>query len=156
MKRVFYLLPVVVILLNACNNSTQKNDDRANQKKSEINKQVVESNHQDEEGSNNIMLDNGKKWKANPETISGISKMDALVQKGISGKLAPTTLYALLQFEFKTIFEKCTMTGESHNQLHNFLIPLNEHLEKFKEGNINIESLKELQDYLSTFKNYFE
>lgn len=156
MKRVFYLLPVAFVLLIACNNSTHNNDDHANQQKTEMNKEAVESNHQQEEGLNKIMLDSGKKWKANPETITGIANMEALVQKAISGKLPLTTLYAPLQLEFKTIFEKCTMKGESHNQLHNFLIPLKEHLDKFKEGNINTESLKEMQDYLSTFKNYFE
>lgn len=156
MKRVFYLLPAALVLFVACNNCKQKEDDHANPEKTEMNKEETENNHQHEEGQNTVQLDSGKKWKANPETITGISNMQVLVQNGIAGKAALASLYEPLQLEFKTIFDRCTMQGESHNQLHNFLMPLKEHLEKFKEGNINNESLKEMQEYLLTFKNYFE
>ncbi len=156
MKRLFYLLPVALFLLVACNNSKQKEDDHSNPKKTEMKIEATETNHQHEEEQNKVLLDSSKKWKANPETITGIANMQFLVQNGISGKASLTTLYEPLQLEFKTIFEKCTMKGESHNQLHNFLMPLKEHLTKFKEGNINTESLKEMQEYLLTFKNYFE
>ena len=57
---------------------------------------------------------------------------------------------------FKTIFNKCTMKSESHNQLHNFLIPIKGQLEKLKAGSKDAEILKEMQEYLLTFKNYFE
>lgn len=46
--------------------------------------------------------------------------MSSLVQNGITGKVEVEKLYDSLQVEFKTIFAKCTMKGESHNQLHNF------------------------------------
>ena len=48
------------------------------------------------------------------------------------------------------------MKGESHDQLHNFLLPLKDELAKFKEVIINAEYLKEMKEYLLTFKNYFE
>lgn len=82
--------------------------------------------------------------------------MASLVQKGISGKADAVKLYDSLQAEFKTIFDKCTMTGESHNQLHNFLIPVKGQLVKLKVGNTDGDTLKEMQEYLLTFKNYFE
>ena len=78
------------------------------------------------------------------------------VQDGIDGKKELATLHEPLQLEFKTIFEKCTMKGESHDQLHNFLLPLKDELAKFKEVIINAENLKEMKEYLLTFKNYFE
>jgi len=153
MKRTFYLLPLALVLLVACNNNSEKETDH---KDHETNKVEAETNHQHEEEQNKVLLDSGKKWKANPETITGIANMQSLVQNGIAGKASLTTLYDPLQFEFKTIFDKCTMTGESHNQLHNFLIPLKGDLAKVKAGNVSTESLKEMQEYLSTFKNYFE
>lgn len=151
-----YLLPFTIVLLFACNNGKQKKDDHADHEKSEIKNEQNEVDHQHETGKNTVQLDNGNKWKANSETVTGISNMLSLVENGISGKAALPTLHDSLQFEFKTIFDKCTMKGESHNQLHNFLVPLKEHLSKFKEGDINIENLKEMKEYLSTFKNYFE
>jgi len=156
MEKLFYLLPVALVLLVACNNSTDKETDHKGHESNEMTKVATESNHQYEEEQNTVELDGGKKWKANPETITGINNMLGLVQDGIAGKAALSALYKPLQLEFKTIFDKCTMTGQSHNQLHNYLLPLKEHLEKFKEGNVSTESLKEMQQYLLTFKNYFE
>lgn len=155
MRKLFYFLPLSLISFAACNNSAPKEDNHENHATTEMNKEA-EDNHEHEGAQSTVELDSGKKWKANPETITGISNMLALVQDGITGKKEASTLYEPLQFEFKTIFEKCTMKGESHNQLHNFLLPLKDELEKLKKGNISIESLKEMQAYLLTFKNYFE
>lgn len=156
MKKSFYLLPLALVLLVACNNNSEKETDHKDHDSTQISKEATESIHEHEEAESKVQLDNGKKWKANPETITGIANMQSLVQDGISGKTPLTALHEPLQLEFKTIFDKCTMTGESHNQLHNFLIPLKGDLEKVKAGNVNTESLKEIQEYLSTFKNYFE
>lgn len=156
MKKLFYVLPTALILLIACNNHAEKEADHQDQESTEMNKKSTEDNHEHEEVQNKVLLDSGKKWKANPETITGIDNMLTLVQAGIDNKKEIATLYEPLQFEFKTIFEKCTMTGESHNQLHNYLLPLKDDLEKFKKGNITAERLKEMQEYLQTFKNYFE
>jgi len=57
--------------------------------------------------------------------------------------------------EFTGIFQKCTMKGESHNQLHNFLLPLKEMLEKLEEHSEK-QDLEEIKSYLHTYKNYFE
>ena len=48
------------------------------------------------------------------------------------------------------------MTGESHNQLHNFLLPLKGQLDKLKTAGSEMETLEEMLEHLSTFKNYFE
>lgn len=82
--------------------------------------------------------------------------MSSLVQNGITGKIDAVKLYDSLQVEFKIIFDKCTMTSESHNRLHDFLILLKDQLKKLKTGNTDVEILKEMQEYLLTFKNYFE
>lgn len=157
MKRFKFLLPVVLLVFIACNNQeSKKEENHDDHQKAEMKDEQKGGKEEHEETAGKVQLDNGKKWRANPETITGISNMLALVQNGIAGNAALATLYEPLQFEFKTIFDKCTMQGESHNQLHNFLMPLKEHLEKFKEGNTNTESLKEMQEYLLTFKNYFE
>jgi len=152
MKKIIYLFPISLVFLVACNNSTQKEEKH---EMTEMNKEA-ESNHQHEKSQPKVQLDNGKKWKANPETITGINNMLGLVQDGIDGKKELATLHEPLQLEFKTIFEKCTMKGESHDQLHNFLLPLKDELAKFKEVIINAEYLKEMKEYLLTFKNYFE
>ena len=157
MKKLKFLLPVALLVLIACNSQEdQKEETHDNQQKAEMKDEQKDDKNEHEETAGKVQLDNGKKWKANDETITGISNMSSLAQNGIAGKIEPVKLYDSLQAEFKTIFDKCTMTGESHNQLHNFLIPVKGQLEKLKAGNSEMEILEELQEYLLTFKNYFE
>ncbi len=102
-----------------------------------------------------VQLDNGKKWIANAETTDGIQNMLALLEAQLAN---PTSNIKVLKekmmSEFTGIFQKCTMKGESHEQLHNFLLPLKEKLEKLEAG--EAQDLEEIKSYLSTYKNYFE
>ena len=157
MKQFKLLLPVVLLVFVACNNQeSKKEENHDNHQKAEMKDEQMNNKEDHEETAGKVQLDNGKKWKANPETITGISNMSTLVQNGITGKVEVANLYDSLQIEFKTIFDKCTMTGESHNQLHNYLLPLKGQLDKLKAGSSDINTLKEMQEYLLTFKNYFE
>ena len=157
MKRFKFLLPVALLAFVACNSQNEEKEvNHENHQKTEMKDEQKNNKEAHEETAGKVQLDNGKKWKANAETITGISNMASLVQNGIAGKMEAVKLNDSLQTEFKTIFDKCTMTGESHNQLHNFLIPLKGQLEKLKAGNTDAVTLKEMQEYLLTFKNYFE
>ena len=157
MKRFKLLLPVVLLVFVACNNhESKKEENHNNHQKAEMKDEQMGNKDEHEETAGKVQLDNGKKWKANPETITGISNMSSLVQNGIIGKVGTAKLHDSLQFEFKTIFDRCTMTGESHNQLHNYLLPVKGQLDKLKAGSSDINTLEEMQEYLVTFKNYFE
>ncbi len=157
MKTFKFLLPVAFLVLIACNSQDRdKKVNHENHQQPEMKDEQKENKDNHEETVGKVQLDNGKKWKANVETITGISNMSSFVQTGIAGKMDASKLVDSLQVEFKTIFDKCTMTGESHNQLHNFLIPIKGQLEKLKAGNTDAKILKEMQEYLLTFKNYFE
>jgi hypothetical protein len=157
MKQFKILLPVVLLVFVACNNrESKKEENHDNHQKSEMNDEQKSSKEEHEETAGKVQLDNGTKWKANAETLTGINNMLALAKNGITAKTEPANLHDTLQAEFKTIFDKCTMTGESHNQLYTYLIPLKGRLEELKAGSTNAEILKEIQEYLLTFKNYFE
>ncbi len=157
MKHFKLLLPVILLVFVACNNRESKKDENHDDhQKSEMKDEQMDDKEGHEETAAKVQLDNGKKWKANPETITGINNMSTLVQNGITGKVEVAKLYDSLQVEFKAIFDKCTMTGESHNQLHNYLLPLKGQLDNLKAGSSHINTLEEMQEYLITFKNYFE
>ncbi|WP_442787177.1 hypothetical protein [Flavobacterium suncheonense] len=101
-----------------------------------------------------VTLDNGQLWIANPETTEGIKNM----QKIISERQQETTgsdLKAALENEFQMIFEKCTMKGEAHNQLHNYLLPLKMKLNQL-DGTNDEEVISEIDTYLKEYSNYFQ
>lgn len=109
-----------------------------------------------EEGSEipKVKLDNGKRWIANVETTEGIAKMAALLSSYDPATGDAKALKAGLEEEFALIFERCTMTGEAHDQLHNYLLPIHKEM-----ADINLsekEDRDELQAYLGTYGTYFE
>lgn len=98
-----------------------------------------------------VQLDNGEKWIANQETTDGVNNLLRLLDNPTSNI---QSLKESMTAEVSDIFKKCTMKGESHEQLHNFLLPLKEKIEKLQGG--NVQDLEEIKSYLNTYKNYFE
>ena len=102
-----------------------------------------------------VQLDNGKRWKANPETTQGIAAMSAILDEHAKVPMANSMLKEKLEAEFQMIFQKCTMTGEAHNQLHNYLIPLHKMLSAMDEGS-GEKQIAEMRDHLARYTTYFE
>ena len=108
----------------------------------------------------NITLNNGERWEANTATTEGVQNMIAMMQSfnELDNIEAFTQLSTNLKSEFSLIFKNCTMTGEAHNQLHNFLIPIKDSfavlsssdLPKCQEGYYSL--LSHLQEYPVYFK----
>ena len=110
------------------------------------------------ENSDNIKLDKGKKWIANPETTQGIRNMISNVNAFTSGTASKdyTVLKQKLETEFNLILQRCTMKGEAHNQLHNYLMPLNDLIRQLQDKNHAQESLTALKTYLNKYFDYFQ
>jgi hypothetical protein len=111
--------------------------------------------------SGSVQTDNGKRWIANPETTAGIANMQTILSKYEGKTLEPKTQAKYkneLENEFQNIFKQCTMKGEAHNQLHNFLLPMKAMFESIESENPEEaeEAANELKQHLSTYKNYFE
>ncbi len=114
-------------------------------------------------GHAEVRLNNGKKWEANSETTEGIENMQRLIGEFQSNPDAPSlegyhTLGEALQTEFDNILKRCTMEGEAHEQLHNYLLPMVKHMKTLKEGKGQEEikaSLARLSEHLKEYENYF-
>ncbi len=146
MKRLT-ILSAATLLFFTISCSTEKHKDEQNQ---------GEEIHATHDAPASVQLDNGNKWMANIETTQGIQSMTQMVDAGLAdpaSSVAPLKENLLL--EFTDILNKCTMTGESHEQLHNYLLPLKDQIENL-DGSDKKEVLEEIKSYLSTYKNYFE
>src|SRR5690606_14851113 len=127
MKRIF-LIPTMVfgLFMMGCTDNQSKVD--ADHKHT-----VADVPHLETEGhkagliplTDEVKLDNGEKWIANVETTEGIDNMLSIIEKEESKETSDyVALKGSLDKEFNVVLEKCTMTGESHDQLHNYLLPL--------------------------------
>lgn len=108
-----------------------------------------------------LLSEEGEKWEANPETTDGINAMKEKVQDFIDGNTESSdfeSLKAELEKEYQTIFQKCTMKGEAHQQLHNYLVPMKYMLEELGSGDEELqkEKLGEIKDHLNEYSNYFK
>lgn len=100
-----------------------------------------------------VTLDNGQRWKANPETTTGIANMVDILGAYDPASGNPAELKAALEDEFGLIFERCTMEGEAHNQLHNYLLPIHHQLRDFAATEAQRSAMGE---HLTAYATYFE
>ncbi|MEX0997462.1 MAG: hypothetical protein WDZ45_10470 [Flavobacteriaceae bacterium] len=114
----------------------------------------TESHHSEDE----LRLNNGKKWTANAETTQGVLAMQEHMDDFRDLENGNyTQLKSQLELEFKTIFEKCTMKGESHEQLHNYLYPIRDYFSALgKDKESAKAAFSKLESYIPVYFEYFE
>jgi len=107
-----------------------------------------------------IVLNNGQRWVANPETTQSIDTMLLLIAP--ADDLIDTNGYSdleeRLQNEYSRIFKRCTMKGEAHNQLHSYLMPLKKKIVELGDGSLEKRkgALQDLKVHLELYADYFE
>ena len=110
-------------------------------------------------GSSPLQLNNGAKWEANAETTQGITNMKKLVSElpATPSEQDYTDLQDKLEVELNLIFQKCTMTGEAHEQLHNFLLPLKSKIEDLDQSTSQPSGqvLDQINTHLKEYDQYF-
>ena len=94
------------------------------------------------------------RWKANPETTEGIRGMSALVEGHPGNGLSASQLRDSLDGRMALIFERCTMTGEAHEALHRFLLPMMGMIKRIPEDGAGAE-LDSLRDHLRRYDEVF-
>jgi len=159
MKKISKLITLVAIALSiiSCGNTSEKKESKKETiKETKVVKETEAEQHDSDE---ELTLNNGKRWEANPETTDGVKKLQMQLQ-GFSHKEsveAYTTLTKELEETFAEIFAKCTMKGEAHNQLHNFLKPMLELFDGMKSGDLKKSqySFDVLNKHLTLYKEYF-
>ncbi|MCE7924565.1 MAG: hypothetical protein DYG98_16075 [Haliscomenobacteraceae bacterium CHB4] len=108
-----------------------------------------------------VQLDNGKRWKANPETTAGVAEMQNILAgyEGRTGEAdARKALRKELEAAFQNIFKQCTMTGAAHDQLHNYLLPMKGLFEKLESDTAgeSEQAFQDLKKHLADYQTYFE
>ena len=107
-----------------------------------------------------MSLNDGARWKANKETTDGVKTLHRIVESAIA-ETEPTdkkqSVDSLKQ-AYQTIFEKCTMEGAAHEQLHTYLLPIGPQLAALNktEGAEHRAVLTSLDERLRAYDRYFE
>ena len=120
----------------------------------------IESSKEAPSSVASVKLNEGKKWIANIETTEGIKKMQ-LIMNSFSDKESVNEYKLLkenLEVEFTNIFTLCTMKGESHNQLHNYLKPIIPFFDGLDSNELVTckTNFNNLEIHLKEYSNFFE
>lgn len=161
MKRTVLLFSIAIALFFACQNKSNQTDGQNTTTAPKQDTAIDMQNHEEhEERSSAVILNNGQKWKTNAETTDGMKKMSSLFETFAKQPKAEDyySLKTKLEKEFDTILQKCTMTGEAHNQLHNYLLPMKELIGKLGSNSTEEqqEALDNLQAHLKEYDKYFQ
>lgn len=166
MKKTFKLILGIAILVFAvsCDSKTGKIHDHSaaqqtdeHQKEKPASQQTNEHEHAVGEV---LQLNNGNLWEANLETTAGIDNMKLLIKSFSEGDNmeAYATVKQNLEKEFGTIIAKCTMTGEAHNQLHKYLVPMKDLFDGLAASDLDTRksSLNKINTHLEAYTKYFK
>lgn len=160
MKNLIPTLILILVLATSCNNT--KNTKEVRDDVMKTNKGKTDTNTPTNltfDWQEDMALDNGKKWQANPETTEGIQAMLELVN---NHDMSTVKSFKQLGDDLNIIknytIKSCTMKGKSHDNLHVFLLPL---MEKISELS-NVSSTPEghdlqgyIQEHLELYTTYF-
>lgn len=118
------------------------------------------TNEHEQAGNEVLQLNNGKLWEANLETTAGIDNMKLLIKSFTERDNieAYAKVKQNLEKEFGTIIAKCTMTGEAHNQLHKYLIPMKDLFAGLTASDLETRkaSLNKINIHLEAYRKYFK
>jgi len=108
-----------------------------------------------------LHLSNGEKWQADEATNNSIATMIEITTREVEKKdlVSFQHMGADLSREMKALFGVCTMKGESHDQLHVFLVPLVakfRNLEHAKTAEDAVDKQKNILVHLNKFSKYFK
>ena len=145
MRKVFTILLGGLLIITSCSGSEETETTDG-----------VEIERVEIEG---LALNNGEKWSANTETIEGVHNMMKLVDNTFETNEDYQKLAEDLGTEKSAIFNKCSMKGEAHDNLHSFLMPLIEKIKQLEESSEIENSSKitnEIKLHLNEFDYFFE
>lgn len=107
-----------------------------------------------------LNLNNGEKWTVNIEMRPFIEQGNQLLNDYIAQKSVDhKKLAAELKAKNDNLVESCTMSGESHDQLHKWLHPHMELVEKLGETSdpkVAESIVAQLEHSFLTYQNYFQ
>lgn len=107
-----------------------------------------------------INLNNGEKWQVNAEMKPHIKKGNELLTGFMAAKNKDyKNLAENLKTQNNRLIKSCTMKGESHDELHKWLHPHIELIEKLSKAENNEEAeaiIFKLQKSFENYEHYFQ
>ena len=153
MRKIIILIPVISLFLFSCGNTS-------NEKSKEQTETIAHEEHQHNDENETIELNNGAKWKVDPNMITHIRNMESdVISFAKVDQKDYKSLSEKLQSNIDSLTSNCTMKGKAHDELHKWLVPFIELSEQFDATQDLTEQEKIYHDFKKAFVEfniYFE
>lgn len=151
MRYNFIVITLVAALAASCNQQSKV--------ETAADSTVVE-NHNHEEATDSIELNNGEKWKVNDEMMPPILAMEKDINAfAATEKKDYKSLAKKLQLNIDLLTSSCTMKGKAHDELHKWLLPYIDLVDELAEAKTDKEASEifaKIQISFKTFNHYFQ
>lgn len=152
MNKIILTLTIGSFLLYGCGNSTSE--------QSNNNGELATQQQHQHDDEQTISLNNGEKWFVNEEMKPFILEAENILTEYINNNSTDyKTLAVQLKKKNSGLIKNCTMKGESHDELHNWLHPhidLIKKLEQEEDAGNAPSIVKELVKSFETYHQYFQ
>lgn len=153
MKKIIISLAAISLLLFGCGNT-------ANEESHEKIETVTHEEHQHNNETQTIELNNGEKWKVDANMITHIRNMETEIETFASVEEKDyKSLAEKLQSDIDLVTSNCTMKGKAHDELHKWLLPYIDMVKRLSEAKDETEASKEFENIqlsFTTFNQYFQ
>ncbi len=163
MKKFFAILTLVFIgVTYGCNNPAQDENSVVLKGKLLVSSGEGEDQHQHTD-SDSIQLNDGAKWKVVPEMMGYIRNMESDINHFAENRNTELKgflqLGASLQKNIDLLTSSCTMEGKAHDELHKWLLPYIDMVDKLnaaKNFDEAFNTFGEIRTSYIVFNRYFE
>lgn len=143
----------ISFLLFACDSSSLKEAHKHSES-------VTEHENQQNGREDKIRLNNGEKWLVNDEMKPYVYEAEKVLSEyNESNSTEYKELAVVLKEKNTAVIKSCTMQGESHDELHKWLHPHMELVDKLEKAD-NVEEANEtitqLNESFETYNQYFQ
>ena len=164
MKHLIFAMSLLA-LVSCKDNKNQETEKKVNAVDTSV---ETTNEHQEHETSNiyantwanDIALNNGSKWQANLETNEGVERIKKSLKTQTTNSLEDySKLVELLNVDKNYVIKNCTMKGDSHDNLHVWLMPLIEKIEALSEAKTLEEAAKlkqSIEENVNAYDTYFQ
>ncbi len=156
------IIPVImgVGILTSCD---KKQTDTVDHSEHTTHEHIAVEDHDDHadhaDTSVGLVLDNGNKWKTNPEMLPFIQEQERLLENYANDKDDYRVLASDLNSANEKLIKSCTMTGKSHDVLHVWLTDHMRNIDLLAKATTKEEADKvtdALEHSIETYHQYFE
>ena len=161
MKNALVLLMLMSLLIYGCEKQTSENaKTEAGATQPETDATHEEGQHAHTESTSKLSLDNGAKWKVNPEMMVHVQQMKTDIAKFATEAHGD---YKLLANQLKKgndqLIATCTMQGAAHEELHKWLLPFIDLVGQFSnvtDQETANKTFQLVQNSMKEFDEFFE